>query len=136
MNEIFDYPAYGDRKHPVTVRVSCYQEPPNLYVGLVCAGEDDCGEPYDDITANFDLTMPPYCAAIRNYSSGENNVDFLLDNGFGELTGQAIQSGYATLPVFLFCKEKLRVLDPSGCERYEKSSGHHKDDAKNSREEI
>lgn len=112
MSEVFNY-----RGNPVRVRVSCYQSPPNLYVGLVCAHD---GQPVTGITANFDIEMEQYCSAVKNYSENEGMLLFLLENGFGIPTGKGIESGYVTLPVFSFDREKLQVLDPSGCALYEK----------------
>jgi len=103
--------------HPVGVRVSCYQSPPNLCVSLI---DDYDGEPVAGITANFDIDMPPYCSAVKNYSENEGMLLFLLENGFGIPTGQGIESGYVTLPVFRFDKEMLRELDPAGCAFYER----------------
>lgn len=112
MSEVFNY-----RGNPVRVCVSCYQSPPNLYVGLVCAHD---GQPVTGITANFDIEMEQYCSAVKNYSENEGMLLFLLENGFGIPTGKGIESGYVTLPVFSFDREKLQVLDPSGCALYEK----------------
>ena len=103
--------------NPVGIRVGCYQSPPNLYVGFI---DDYDGEPVAGITANFDINMPPYCSAVKDYSENEGMLLFLLENGFGIPTGEGIESGYVTLPVFRFNKEMLRDLDPAGCAMYEK----------------
>ena len=109
--------ALNYKGNPVRIRVNCYQAPPNLYVGLVCAVD---GQPVAGITANFDIDMPPYCSAVKNYSENEGMLLFLLENGFGIPTGEGVKSGYVILPVFRFDKEMLRELDPSGCALYEK----------------
>lgn len=105
--------------NPVAIRIGCYQSPPNLYVGLI---DDYDGEPVAGITMNFDIDMPPYCSAVKDYSENEGMLLFLLENGFGIPTGEGIESGYVTLPVFRFDKEMLRELDPGGCAMYEKSA--------------
>lgn len=105
------------RGNPVRVKVGCYQSPPNLYVGLVCAHD---GQPVTGITANFDIEMPPYRSAVKDYSENEGMLLFLLENGFGAPTGEGIKSGYVTLPVFQFDEAMLRELDPDGCGLYDK----------------
>ncbi len=119
MSKVFYY-----KHNPVRIKVSCYQSPPNLYVGLICEGGAYDGEPFTCASANFDFAMPPYCTAIKNYSENAGMLPFLIDNGFGTLTGQEIESRYVTLPIFRFDRKKLRELDPDGCDLYEKTYVH------------
>ena len=119
MNEIF-YFKIAESEYPVTVKVNGYADNGNLYVGLISANEDDAGEPFAHITVNTEIYMPPYTAAIKNYSENEQAVNFLTDNNFGKLIGPDIMNEYVLLPVFEFDKEKLKILDPIGYARYER----------------
>jgi len=119
MKEIF-YFKIEKTEYPVTVKVNGYADNGNLYVGLISADEDDSAYPFTHLTVNTEIYMPPYTAAIKNYSENEQAVNFLIDNNFGKLIGPSILSGFVLLPVFEFDKEKLRILDPIGCARYER----------------
>lgn len=111
--------AYGT-EHPVFVQVGTYRDG-SLAVELICADEEEYGEPFTDVTKYVGGNMPLYCAAVKNYSENEGIVDFLIQNGLGKLESREIASGFVSIPVFQFDKARLQKLDARGCERYEEA---------------
>lgn len=116
--EILRYKLVTGKDYPVFAQVGTYRDG-SIAVTLACADEEDYGQPFIDVSKHVGFKMPPYYAAIKNYSENEGMVDFLTQNGFGKLTGQKIDSGYVSMPVFQFNKVRLQALDPQGIARYE-----------------
>lgn len=108
------------KKFPVYVQVGTYQDG-SIAVSLVCADYENYGLPFMDVTKHVGNDMPPFCAAVKNYSENKGMVDFLIQNGFGKLKDQEIHIGYFSMPVFQFDKARLQALDPQGFKRCEKA---------------
>lgn len=94
-----------------------------LYVGFEKYNEElRSWSPYCDLTIN-EGTLPYLESAINIDFAGQEKIDFLVQNGFGELTGRAQQSGFIEFPVFKFNAEKLKAVDPEFFAEYTKENG-------------
>lgn len=78
---------------------------------------------FADMTINTEKPLPPMTAAIDIETHGDEVVEFLADNGIGELTGEMLTSEDRTYPFFRFAEAKLAEADPRGFERYCKTAG-------------
>ena len=117
---VFQYPMFG-RTYPVYFRVSAYSDA-SLAVLLESADEEEYGTPFCDVTKCVGgVELGEYHALVKNYSENESMIDFLVSNGFGELDGRSVQSGYVQMPVFRFNQDRLKELDSAGCARYEQA---------------
>ena len=122
-NEIkrMDYTdSYGDLIK-VTPVLNMYRDNDNLYVGLTSYDEDlEAEDNYCDLTVNV-YKLPYLHSAIDTTYSGEAKLKFLQEQGFGELTGNSLRSGFCTYPVFRFNEDKLREIDPETFKAYAKA---------------
>jgi hypothetical protein len=116
--EIFQYTVGTGTVHPVAIQVNAYTNA-RLFVGLICADEEDKGLPFCEVTKNVANDLPPYCAYIKSYAENEGMLDFLTRNGLGSLREEAVSGEFVTLPAFQFNAERLRELSPDGCAAYE-----------------
>jgi len=119
---MFDYrDSYGNNS--VALVLDMYRDNGNLFIGLEEYDKEyDYWDSYCDVTVNVGK-LPFLESAINTEYNGPAKVDFLLQNGFGELTGKSIPSGFCTFPVFKFNADKLKELDPEFFEKYAKEHG-------------
>ena len=112
------------QKKPMKVNliIGAYLDNHSLCVRLISAKE--C-EFYCDMTVNVNGsdTLPPYQAAVKNYSENEGMEKFIEGHGLGMPTGQTIRSGFVELPVYQFDQEKLLAFSLNGAEDYEGAQG-------------
>lgn len=106
---------------PVTLEINTYVNNGCLYIGLNEQNED-CPEPYGDMTVNLDGKAPDYCGYVDLNNMPELEK-FIEDNKIGEFTGLVKQSGFCQYPLYLFDPERLRELCPDGMAMYEHSIG-------------
>ena len=114
-------PHYG-KPVKMNLQVLSYDNNASLYVGLVRYWG---GEEYCDITVNVSGSglLPPYCACVKNYAENEGIERFIVENGLAKPTGQTIRSGFVTIPVYQFDKERLAALSVNGVVVYEERLG-------------
>ena len=113
---------FGDDNN-VALVLNMYRDNNNLYVGLEEYDKEyDFWDPYCDVTVNI-RTLPFLESAINIEFGGQGKIDFLTQNGFGQLTDKKLRSGFLEFPVFRFNAEKLKNLDPEFFEKYSKEHG-------------
>lgn len=121
------YKTFWGATETVVPKLNTYVENNNLYVGLDCFDSDfEDWVPFTDVTVNVGK-LPFLESAIDTNNNGNAIIDFLVKNGFGELTEKAIPSGYCVFPVFRFNEEKLREIDNDMFEQYASLVGPRKD---------
>ena len=118
----FDYVTSYGQLERVTLEVDAYAGG-----GLRMAMESfdvDMGERvrFADLTANAGQ-LPAFAAAIDVETHGEEALEFLAENGFGEPTGEFAGARGCGCPVFLFDEAKLAEVDLRGFERYCREAG-------------
>lgn len=96
---------YG-KNHPMTFHLANYAENGNLYVGMI-TNEEGWPEPWSNLTVNLSVTCKPNCAFIDTNNNGDEILDWLEDNGFGQQTGRIKVSGWCVYPEFEFDMEAL-----------------------------
>lgn len=100
-----------------------YEENNNLFMALACFDKDRQDVvPFSDITINAGK-LPYLHSAITPFAVEEGLLDFLTKNGFGQLTGQQIQSGYSSYPIFRFNEDKLRSVSLRDFAAYAQANG-------------
>ncbi len=114
--------SFGD-DNTLYPKLNFYVDDKNLYLGFdYYDPELDDIVPYCDATVNT-IKLPFLESCIDTNNNGDKMVDFLLKNGFGELTGSMIPSGYYMYPVFRFYEDKLREIDSEVFSAYAKAHG-------------
>lgn len=101
----------------VHLYVSSYEDNGRLFIGLL---ED--GEPWGDITVNVsnaNLTEK-YQAVVKSYNEAGHIEAFIEKHALGAPTGITVKSGYVTMPVYSFDRERLLELSVNGVTEYEK----------------
>lgn len=120
------YKTFFGSTETVVPKLNTYAENSNLYVGLdFFDSEFKTWLPYTDVTVNVGK-LPFLESAIDINNNGQAIIDFLVKNGFGELTDKVIFSGYCSFPVFRFHENKLREIDAATFEQYAQKVGPHK----------
>lgn len=118
-----EYTDMFGNTYQVLPKLNTYANNGNLYVGLdFYESEDGFWEPYSDVTVNI-VKLSYLESAIDINNNGANVVNFLVKNGFGELTEKVLPSGFCAFPVFKFNAEKLKEIDPVFFKEYAKSYG-------------
>ena len=120
----FAYDAPYGETETVSIECAMYEDNNNLYIGLSYF-DKEMGEMdyYGDVTVNI-LTLPYLHAALdTNNMNKEKLLSFLKENGFGELTGNALPSGYCMYPIFKFSEEKLREVCAEAFLEYQQAHG-------------
>lgn len=113
---------FGDENN-VALVLNMYRDNNNLYIGLEEHDEEfDFWDPFCDVTVNV-RTLPFLESAINIEFGGQEKIDFLIQNGFGELTDKKLRSGFLEFPVFRFNAEKLKELDPAFFAKYAREHG-------------
>lgn len=126
--------AYGDAT--VALTLNSYADNNNLYVGVEEYDKEySYWSPFCDLTVNVGA-LPFLESAIDVTYSGQEKVNFLVENGFGELTGEKILSGFVYFPVFRFNAEKLKEIDPEFFGEYAKAHGREADVAPSLNDKI
>jgi hypothetical protein len=79
-----------------------------LALSFLCAN----GEPFDNVTLAFpDVSAPADSVFIKNYSSGEGNVELLISHGVIESEVVAsVRSGYVTVNAYQLSQTILQKL--------------------------
>lgn len=124
---MLEYTSPWGGTEQVMPKLAMYTENSNLYVGFDYYDKDcETWLPYTDVTVNVGKVS--YLeSAIDTNNNGQGIVAFLAKNGFGELTGESIPSGFCVFPVFRFNEEKLKEIDGFVFAQYEKAHGRDKD---------
>ena len=119
----FDYPNERGGVDKVNMAVGTHGSTKNLYVAFDVF-DKELGEMRDgpDLTANI-LKLPPFVAAIDVECNSEAVVDFLVRNGFGQLTGDVLQCESRLYPLFRFDENRLEQACKEGVEFYRERSG-------------
>ena len=100
-----------------------YEENGNLYLGLLYFDEESKKVlPFTDVTVNLD-DLGYLQSAVDTKSNGGKIVDFLCDNGFGDVTGTLFRSD-GPYPIFRFHEKILNEIDPEAFSAYARA--HHK----------
>lgn len=121
--KMFVYKDNSGDENDVALVLNMYNNNNNLYVGLEEYDKEyDYWDSFCDVTVNV-CKLPFLESAINIEFGGKEKIDFLVQNGFGELTGQSIPSGFCTFPVFRFNADKLKELAPEFFEEYARENG-------------
>lgn len=113
---------YGDDNN-VSIRLDMYRENDNLFIGLEEHDEEfDFWSSYCNVTVNI-AVLPFLESTIESTLGGQEKINFLVQNGFGELAGYSLKSGFCTYPVFRFNADKLKETDSEFFEKYAKAHG-------------
>lgn len=98
-----------------------------LYMGFLYYDDEDlhAWDDFGDITVNIE-PLPYLESAIDTNNNGEKILGFLKDNGFGELTGKYLSSGFCRYPVFRFREEVLEQHAPDVLAQYRSLHGREK----------
>ncbi len=100
-----------------------YSENNNLFMGLTYFDKETQNvASFADITINAGK-LPYLHSALNPFIMEEGFIDFLVDNGFGELTGTQLQADFSTYPVFRFNEEKLREVSMADFSDYARANG-------------
>lgn len=105
----------------VQLEINNYMNNKGLYLELK-GREDDCFEPYGDISVNLGTKAPDYCAYVDINNMPELEK-FIEENDLGEFTGLTQKSGFCEYPLYMFNVDKLRALCPDGMATYEANNG-------------
>lgn len=105
----------------VQLEINNYRNNNGLYLGLM-GREEDCFEPYGDISVNLGAKAPDYCAYVDINNMPELEK-FIEENDLGEFTGLTQRSGFCEYPLYMFNVDKLRELCLDGMETYEANIG-------------
>lgn len=126
---------FGDDNN-VALVLSMYRDYNNLYVGLEEYDDEfDFWSPYCDVTVNI-RSLPFLESAINIEFGGQEKIEFLVQNGFGELTNKELRSGFLEFPIFRFNADKLKELDPRFFEEYARAHGKVVDELPGLEEQI
>lgn len=107
---------YKSKKYKVRPIVNRYETNGNLAVWLDYRNQADF-----DVTVNI-RPLPPFMAALNvNFPHSEDILKAITENGFAEPTGEFIQSGFASYPIYRFNRDVLYSFDPEGTTSYEQS---------------
>lgn len=113
---------YGD-DNDVSLVFDMYRDNNNLFIGLEEYDKEfNYWDSYCDVTVNI-IDLPFLYSAIEVNFGGQEKIDFLVKNGFGELTDKMVASGFNKYPVFRFNPEKIKEIDPDFFESYAKAHG-------------
>lgn len=98
VSEIFD----------VKFEIEKYSNNNRLAILLYCFDEDGFEEPFGDVTVNLSapITDKRTCGYLDT-NNLRNVGEWLIENGFGEMTGKYARSGWCTYPEFRFNLEEI-----------------------------
>lgn len=114
--------SYGQLER-VTIDVGMY-EGGNIRVSMESFDEDmGARVGFPDATVDARKALPPLTAAVDVKSNGAEVMEFLVEEGFGEPTGECLAVGDRSYPMLKFDEGKLAQADPRGFERYCRAIG-------------
>ena len=88
--------SYGEL-HDVYIQKNVYAYNDNLCLDLI----DICGEPWSNLTVNFDIPLNKDEGFIDvNHNPGI--CEILIEKGIAKPTGKAVKSGYIIYPLYRF----------------------------------
>ena len=117
------YDASWGESYTIYPHMGKYDENNNLFLALACFDKERKDVvPFSDITINAGK-LPYLHSAITPFVIEEGLLDFLSKNGFGQLTGEQIQSGFSSYPIFRFNEDKLREVSPLDFTAYARANG-------------
>ena len=89
-----------------TFTTSTYSTTGNTYVGINCK-ENDCIEPYCDLTVNLDMQLGKGLAFIDVNNADKRLLRFLEKQGFITPTGVTMPSGFVVYPLYRLNLDKI-----------------------------
>lgn len=116
MNKTFNFFKYK-KNHPLSIEIGRYGN--GTLAIRAYTNEAGYPEPWSNITVNLDIEVDKLTAFIDTENNGDEMVQALIENGFGELTGRGCECAFCTFPEFRFYPEKLREFDKDGFEEYD-----------------
>ena len=100
----FKTPIYKNLEFAFTT--SAYSTTGNTYVGIHCK-ENDCIEPYCNLTVNLDMQLGKGLAFIDVNNADKRLLRFLEKQGFITPTGVTMPSGYVVYPLYRLNLNKI-----------------------------
>ena len=100
----FKTPIYKNLEFAFTT--SAYSTTGNTYVGIHCK-ENDCIEPYCNLTVNLDMQLGKGLAFIDVNNADKRLLRFLEKQGFITPTGVTMPSGYVVYPLYRLNLDKI-----------------------------
>lgn len=85
---------------------SIYSVNGNTYVGIYCK-ENDCVEPYCNLTVNLDMPLGKGLAFIDVNNADRDLLLFLEEQGFISATGVTQSSGFVVYPLYRLNLDKI-----------------------------
>lgn len=86
--------------------ISTYSTTGNTYVGIHCK-ENDCIEPYCNLTVNLDMQLGKGLAFIDVNNADKRLLLFLEEQGFIYPTGVTKPSGFVVYPLYRLNLDKI-----------------------------
>lgn len=104
-----EYESYGT-KYQIWFEITSYQNNDNIAVMAMCIDpEYNFPEPYGTLTVNIDKLEPPLaCIDTNNWRDA---IELIEKYDLGTDTGQRIQSGYCTYPVYELNLNNIKKYD-------------------------
>lgn len=100
----FTTPIYKNLEFAFTTNT--YSTTGNTYVGISCK-ENDCIEPYCDLTVNLDMQLGKGLAFIDVSNADKRLLRFLEKQGFITPTGVTMPSGFVVYPLYRLNLDKI-----------------------------
>ena len=97
-------PIYENLEFAFTT--STYSTTGNTYVGIHCK-ENDCIEPYRNLTVNLDMQLGEGLAFIDVNNADKKLLLFLEEHGFITPTGVTKPSGFVVYPLYRLNLDKI-----------------------------
>ena len=104
VGKTFKTPIYNNLEFAFTT--STYSTTGNTYVGIHCK-ENDCIEPYCNLTVNLDMQLGKVLAFIDVNNADRDLLLFLEEQGFISPTGVTRPSGFVVYPLYRLNLDKI-----------------------------
>ena len=122
---------YNGKKYKVRPLVNRYQANGNLSVWFDYRGQMDF-----DVTVNIS-SLPSFMAAFHeNFLHSEDILKAVIEYGLAVPTGESVQSGFVSYPIYRFNRDVLYRYDPEGTTIYEQSIDCPPEPAKSLKEQF
>lgn len=121
--KLYPYKSTDGKTYSLAPKLNMYAKNDNLYLGFDCYDKRE-GFIRDFLSATVNIIPLAYLEAVIDTNNNSSSlVDFLEENGFGQRTPFAVQSGFCAYPIFLFNEDKMKEIDPKLFAEYQKTFG-------------
>jgi len=121
--KLYTYKSEDGETYSLAPKLNMYADNDNLYLGFDCFDkQDESIGPFCSATINI-IPLAYLEAVIDTNNNGNTLLDFLEENGFGQRTPFAVQSGFCVYPIFRFDEDRMKEIDPKVFAEYQKTFG-------------